>query len=123
MPPTPIVDDEVPQPPAAVAVAHEDELLQAVAVSAAAPTATANWIVRMRPLDQVFPFAGSLCSVSAADTRRGPRDVTARGWRVALLCVSGPRRAPHPGRRRPRRRCSRSRLLLRWRVPSRRPGL
>jgi hypothetical protein len=72
MPPTTIVDDEVPEPPAAVAVADDDELLQAVAVSAAAPTATANWIVRMRLLDKVFPFAGLLCSASAPDTRRGP---------------------------------------------------
>jgi hypothetical protein len=55
MPPTTIVDDEVPEPPAAVAVA-DGELLQAVAVSAAAPMATANWIVRMRLLDKVFPF-------------------------------------------------------------------
>src|SRR5271163_2703492 len=91
MPPTTIVDDEVPEPPAAVAVADDDELLQAVAVSAAAPMATANWIVRMRLLDKVFPFAGLLCSVSAPDTRSGPRDVTARGRRVARCCASAAR--------------------------------
>jgi hypothetical protein len=43
MPPTVIVDDELPEPPAPVVVADVDaELLQAAAVSAATPITAPN---------------------------------------------------------------------------------
>jgi hypothetical protein len=63
MPPTTIADDEDPdEAPAAPdvpdvdAVVDDDELLQAAAASATAPTAAAIWTLRMRLLDKAFPF-------------------------------------------------------------------
>jgi hypothetical protein len=64
MPPTTIADDDgadavpdAPDVPDVDAVVVDDELLQAAAASATAPTAAAVWILRMRLLDKEFPFA------------------------------------------------------------------
>src|ERR1700677_3391982 len=71
MPPTTIADDDgadagpdAPDVPDVDAVVVDDELLQAAAASATAPTAAAAWILRMRLLDMAFPFACLLVSCS-----------------------------------------------------------